>query len=200
MFFSQVTKVLPPYSDEREQRQRRGASDDDGEEGKKAQEEATGSGEYRYVVDLAHEANGKYVVGLAAHLSPADVDEDTRVGLDRVKMQIQVPLPAQLEACVSMMQVEEGVVDTDYADIGGCEEQLQMIREVVELPLLHPERFTRLGIEPPKGALLFGSPGGGKTLCARAVAGSTAAAFIRIIGSELVQKYIGQGAHLVRVD
>ena len=99
-----------------------------------------------------------------------------------------------------MMQVEEGVVDTDYADIGGCEEQLRMIREVVELPLLHPERFARLGIEPPKGALLFGSPGGGKTLCARAVAGSTAAAFIRIIGSELVQKYIGQGAHLVRVD
>lgn len=114
---------------------------------------------YRYVVDVALGIEAKYVVGLADHLSPADVDEDARVGLDRVKYQIQLPLPARLETCVSMMQVEDAIVDTDYADVGGCDEQLRMIREVVELPLTHPERFARLGVEPPKGALLFGSPG-----------------------------------------
>ena len=67
------------------------------------------------------------------------------------------------------------------------------MREVVELPLLSPERFVKLGIDPPKGILLYGPPGTGKTLCARAVANRTDATFIRVIGSELVQKYVGEG-------
>merc|ERR1712177_34704 len=66
------------------------------------------------------------------------------------------------------------------------------------MPLLHPERFVNLGIEPPKGVLLYGPPGTGKTLCARAVANRTDACFIRVIGSELVQKYVGEGARMVR--
>ena len=148
----------------------------------------------RYVVEVPHQ--GRYVVGLADHVSPADVAEDARVGLDRDTYRIRLPLPLPLEACVSTMQVEE-TTGVDFADVGGCDEQLERIREVVEIPLLHPERFARLGVEPPKGALMFGSPGGGKTLCARAVAGSAAASFIRVVGSELVQRYIGQGAHLV---
>ena len=66
------------------------------------------------------------------------------------------------------------------------------------MPLLHPERFAQLGIDPPKGVLLFGPPGTGKTLCARAVANRTDACFIRVIGSELVQRYVGEGARMVR--
>jgi 26S proteasome regulatory subunit T1 len=92
-----------------------------------------------------------------------NVDEDIRVGLDRVKYQIQVPLPVQLEACVYMMHVEEGVVDTDYADVGGCEEQLRLIREVVELPLLHPALFyfagRHLKLFPPPSAQAHGGGG-----------------------------------------
>lgn len=66
------------------------------------------------------------------------------------------------------------------------------------MPLLHPERFVALGIDPPKGVLLYGPPGTGKTLTARAVANRTDATFIRILGSELVQRYVGEGARMVR--
>merc|ERR1712207_87204 len=85
-----------------------------------------------------------------------------------------------------------------YDDIGGCAEELRNLKEVVEMPLLHPEKFADLGIDPPKGVLLWGPPGTGKTLCARAVANRTDACFIRVIGSELVQKYVGEGARMVR--
>jgi len=76
--------------------------------------------------------------------------------------------------------------DVTYSDLGGCKDQIEKIREVVEMPLLHPEKFTQLGIDPPKGVLLYGPPGTGKTLTARAVANRTDACFIRVIGSELV--------------
>lgn len=96
-----------------------------------------------------------------------------------------------------MMEIEEKP-DVTYDDIGGCDEALRELREVVETPLLHPERFTDLGIDPPKGVLLYGPPGTGKTLSARAVANRTEATFIRVLGSELVQKYVGEGARMVR--
>ncbi len=86
---------------------------------------------------------------------------------------------------MSMMQVEEKP-DVTYSDLGGCKDQIEKIREVVEMPLLHPEKFTNLGIDPPKGVLLYGPPGTGKTLTARAVANRPDACFIRVIGSELV--------------
>ena len=94
-----------------------------------------------------------------------------------------------------MMQVEEKP-DVTYSDVGGCKEQIEKLREVVETPLLQPEKFVNLGIEPPKGVLLFGPPGTGKTLCARAVANRTDACFIRVIGSELVQKYVGEVSNI----
>jgi 26S proteasome regulatory subunit T1 len=75
---------------------------------------------------------------------------------------------------------------------------LLQMREVVEMPMLHPEKFVKLGIDPPKGVLCYGPPGTGKTLLARAVANRTDACFIRVIGSELVQKYVGEGARMVR--
>ena len=112
-------------------------------------------------------------------------------------LQIHIPLPPKIDPSVTMMQVEEKP-DVTYSDVGGCKEQIEKLREVVETPLLHPERFVNLGIEPPKGVLLYGPPGTGKTLCARAVANRTDACFIRVIGSELVQKYVGEGARMVR--
>jgi proteasome regulatory subunit len=88
--------------------------------------------------------------------------------------------------------------DVSYSDIGGLEKQLDDLKGTVELPLLKPELFERVGIDPPRGVLLTGPPGTGKTLAARAVAHETTATFIRVIGSELVQKFIGEGARLVR--
>ena len=117
--------------------------------------------------------------------------------VDRNKYQIQIPLPPKIDPSVTMMTVEEKP-DVTYADIGGCKDQIEKMREVVELPMLHPEKFVSLGIDPPKGVLCYGPPGTGKTLLARAVANRTDACFIRVIGSELVQKYVGEGARMVR--
>ncbi|PIA50451.1 hypothetical protein AQUCO_01300889v1 [Aquilegia coerulea] len=96
-----------------------------------------------------------------------------------------------------MMTVEEKQ-DVTYNDVGGCKEQIEKMREVVELAMLHREKFVKLGIDPPKGVLCYGPPGTGKTLLARAVANRTDACFIRVIGSELVQEYVGEGARMVR--
>ncbi|RLE43044.1 proteasome-activating nucleotidase [Candidatus Woesearchaeota archaeon] len=85
-----------------------------------------------------------------------------------------------------------------FKDIGGLKEQIREIKEVIELPLTNPELFKRVGIQPPKGILLHGDSGTGKTLLAKAVANSTNATFIEIVASELVQKFIGEGAKLVK--
>src|SRR5271168_5106049 len=84
-----------------------------------------------------------------------------RVGVDRQKYSIQLPLPPKIDASVTMMTVEEKP-DVTYADVGGCKEQIEKIREVVELPMINPERFINLGIDPPKGVLLYGPPGTGE--------------------------------------
>ncbi len=88
--------------------------------------------------------------------------------------------------------------NVSWSDVGGLTEQIREIREVVELPLLKPELFKDIGIEPPKGILLYGHPGTGKTMLAKAVATSASCTFIEFVGSELVQKFIGEGAKLVR--
>ncbi|ODV86124.1 hypothetical protein CANARDRAFT_175068 [[Candida] arabinofermentans NRRL YB-2248] len=149
----------------------------------------------KYVINIKQIA--KFVVGLGERVSPTDIEEGMRVGVDRTKYEIQLPLPPRIDPSVTMMTVEEKP-DVTYSDVGGCKEQIEKLREVVELPLLSPERFVKLGIDPPKGILLYGPPGTGKTLCARAVANRTDATFIRVIGSELVQKYVGEGARMVR--
>ena len=149
----------------------------------------------KYVINIKQIA--KFVVGLGERLSPTDIEEGMRVGVDRHKYEIQLTLPPRIDPSVTMMTVEEKP-DVTYSDVGGCKEQIEKLREVVELPLLSPERFVKLGIDPPKGILLYGPPGTGKTLCARAVANRTDATFIRVIGSELVQKYVGEGARMVR--
>ncbi|KAG7672937.1 hypothetical protein Ndes2526B_g08537 [Nannochloris sp. 'desiccata'] len=149
----------------------------------------------RYVISIKQMA--KFVVGLGDKVAPTDIEEGMRVGVDRQKYTIQIPLPPKIDPSVTMMTVEEKP-DITYADIGGTKEQIEKMREVVELPMLHPEKFVTLGIDPPKGVLLYGPPGTGKTLLARAVANRTDACFIRVIGSELVQKYVGEGARMVR--
>ncbi|KAA6424202.1 MAG: 26S protease regulatory subunit 7-like [Trebouxia sp. A1-2] len=154
-----------------------------------------GTDEAKYVINVKQIA--KFVVGLGDKVAPTDVEEGMRVGVDRTKYQIQIPLPPKIDASVTMMTVEEKP-DVTYSDIGGCKEQIDKMREVVELPMLHPEKFVALGIDPPKGVLCYGPPGTGKTLLARAVANRTDACFIRVIGSELVQKYVGEGARMVR--
>lgn len=95
------------------------------------------------------------------------------------------------------MMVEK-VPDSTYEMVGGLDKQIKEIKEVIELPVKHPELFESLGIAQPKGVLLYGPPGTGKTLLARAVAHHTDCRFIRVSGSELVQKYIGEGSRMVR--
>jgi len=154
-----------------------------------------GTEDAKYIINVKQIA--KFVVGLGERVAPTDIEEGMRVGVDRNKYQIQIPLPPKIDPTVTMMTVEEKP-DVTYKDVGGCKDQIEKMREVVELPLLHPERFVALGIDPPKGVLMYGPPGTGKTLLARAVANRTDATFIRVIGSELVQKYVGEGARMVR--
>jgi len=149
----------------------------------------------KYVINVKQIA--KFVVGLGEKVAPTDIEEGMRVGVDRSKYSIQIPLPPKIDPTVSLMTVEDKP-DVTYDDVGGAKEAMEKLREVLETPLLHPERFVTLGIEPPKGILLYGPPGTGKTLTARAVANRTDACFIRVIGSELVQKYVGEGARMVR--
>ena len=88
--------------------------------------------------------------------------------------------------------------DVSYTDVGGLDIQKQEIREAIELPLTNPELYSQIGIDPPRGVLLYGPPGTGKTMLAKAVANQTSAAFIRMVGSEFVQKYLGEGPRMVR--
>lgn len=149
----------------------------------------------KYVINVKQIA--KFVVGLGEKVAPTDIEEGMRVGVDRAKYSIQIPLPPKIDPTVSLMTVEDKP-DVTYEDVGGAKDAMEKLREVLETPLLHPERFVALGIDPPKGVLLYGPPGTGKTLSARAVANRTDACFIRVIGSELVQKYVGEGARMVR--
>lgn len=157
-----------------------------------------GTDDTKYVIKIREFA--KFVVGLGEKVSATDIEESMRVGVDTShggKYRIQIPLPPKIDPSVTMMTVEEKP-DVTYNDVGGAKEQLERLREVVEMPLLQPERFVALGIDPPKGVLLYGPPGTGKTLTARAVANRTDACFICVIGSELVQRYVGEGARMVR--
>ncbi|PWI47592.1 proteasome-activating nucleotidase [Candidatus Heimdallarchaeota archaeon B3_Heim] len=122
---------------------------------------------------------------------------NSRVALHQRNFAILEILPQSTDPLVRSMEIDIKPSET-YEDIGGLRDQLLDLRETVELPLLQPELFEKVGIEPPKGVLLHGPPGSGKTLMVKAVAHETQATFIRVIGSELVQKYIGEGARLVR--
>lgn len=139
----------------------------------------------------------KFVVNTSQYLNRNDLQPGARVALNQQTLAIISVLPAPKDPMVYGFEVDEKP-EVSYSDIGGLDKQIEEVREAVELPLLKPHLFEEIGIEPPKGVLLYGSPGTGKTLLAKAVAHHTNATFIRVVGSEFVQKYIGEGARLVR--
>ena len=121
----------------------------------------------------------------------------SRVALNQQTFGIVEVLPSEKDVNVSGMEIETKP-DITFEKIGGLEEKIREVKETVELPLTEPELFEKIGIEPPKGVLLYGPPGTGKTLLAKAVANETNATFIKVVASEFVKKYIGEGARLVR--
>ena len=142
-------------------------------------------------------AGPSFVVTSSTFVAPTELKPGRRVALNKQSFSIVHALPETYDPDISAAEVIERPEFT-YGDIGGLEKQIREIRETVELPLLRPELYKKVGIEPPKGILLAGPPGTGKTLLAKAVAHHTHATFIRTVGSELVRKYIGEGAKLVR--
>lgn len=142
--------------------------------------------------------DGKYFVEIDLKNVPiGQLKAGTRVALKSDSYLLYKILPSKVDPLVSLMMVEK-VPDSTYDMIGGLDNQIKEIKEVIELPIRHPELFEALGIAQPKGVLLYGPPGTGKTLLARAVAHHTDCRFIRVSGSELVQKYIGEGSRMVR--
>eukprot|EP00245_Coleochaete_scutata_P010820 TRINITY_DN3907_c3_g1_i1.p1 TRINITY_DN3907_c3_g1~~TRINITY_DN3907_c3_g1_i1.p1 ORF type:complete len:397 (-),score=99.95 TRINITY_DN3907_c3_g1_i1:236-1426(-) len=142
-------------------------------------------------------SEGKYVVDIDKNIDITKITPTTRVALRNDSYVLHLVLPSKVDPLVSLMKVEK-VPDSTYDMIGGLDQQIKEIKEVIELPIKHPELFEALGIAQPKGVLLYGPPGTGKTLLARAVAHHTDCTFIRVSGSELVQKYIGEGSRMVR--
>ena len=139
----------------------------------------------------------EYYVGIMSFVDRAELEPGCSVLLHYKGNQIVGVLGDDTDPAVSVMKVEHAPAET-YADVGGLEQQIQEIKEAVELPLTHPELYEDIGIKPPKGVILYGEPGTGKTLLAKAVANSTSATFLRVVGSELIQKYLGDGPKLVR--
>lgn len=139
----------------------------------------------------------KFVSNVSPTVDRDEIQPGVNVALNQQSMAVVDVLPSEKDPRVTAMEVEEEP-DVTYDDIGGLDEQIQEIREVVEKPLKEPELFEKVGVEPPKGVLLYGPPGTGKTLLARAVAHHADATFIRLAAPELVQKFIGEGARLVR--
>eukprot|EP01089_Gocevia_fonbrunei_P007029 TRINITY_DN1804_c0_g3_i1.p1 TRINITY_DN1804_c0_g3~~TRINITY_DN1804_c0_g3_i1.p1 ORF type:complete len:441 (+),score=127.17 TRINITY_DN1804_c0_g3_i1:72-1394(+) len=134
------------------------------------------------------------VVGLVdtASLTPGDL-----VGVNKDSYLVLDTLPPEYDSRVKAMEVDERPTE-DYSDIGGLDKQITELVEAVVLPIKHKDRFDKLGIQPPKGVLLYGAPGTGKTLMARACAAQTNSTFLKLAGPQLVQMFIGDGAKLVR--
>ena len=133
---------------------------------------------------------------------PGSINRDllepgARVALNQNNLTVVNVFPAKKDKNVSAMEIDEKP-DVTYADIGGLDTQITEIKETVELPIKNPEIFEEIGIDPPKGILLYGPPGTGKTLLAKAVANETNATFIKIVASEFVNKYLGEGSRIVR--
>jgi proteasome regulatory subunit len=125
-----------------------------------------------------------------------DLEPDDRVAVNN-SLSIVKALDDETDVRARVMQVDESPT-VAYEDIGGISDQIEEVRETVEMPLRNPEMFDDVGIDPPSGVLLHGPPGTGKTMLAKAVANQTDATFIKMAGSELVHKFIGEGAKLVR--
>jgi len=139
----------------------------------------------------------EYYVSILSFVDKSQLYPGSSILMHNKALAIVGILQDEVDPLVSVMKVEKAPLES-YADIGGLEEQIQEIKEAVELPLTHPELYEEVGIRPPKGVILYGVPGTGKTLLAKAVANQTSATFLRVVGSELIQKYLGDGPKLVR--
>ncbi len=142
-----------------------------------------------------HGTNQEVLTDLDPSLE-TDLEAGDRVAVND-SFGVETALDVETDARAQAMTVDRSP-DVSYSDIGGIDEQIGEVREAVEVPLSSPERFAEVGIDPPGGVLLHGPPGTGKTMLAKAVANETDATFIKMAGSELVQKFIGEGARLVR--
>ena len=147
------------------------------------------------VVVKQHGNNQEVLTELSPRLRE-ELDSGDRVAVND-SFSIQTVLDDETDARAQAMEVDTSP-EVRYEDIGGIDEQIREVREAVEEPLINPGQFREAGIDPPSGVLLYGPPGTGKTMLAKAVANETDATFIKMAGSELVRKFIGEGSRLVR--
>jgi 26S proteasome regulatory subunit T3 len=159
-------------------------------------------GQFIEMIDENHAIIGSttgssYYVRVLSTLNREDLKPSASVALHKHSNAIVDILPPESDASIQLLTADEKP-DVSYSQIGGLDIQKQEIREAVELPLTHFELYKQIGIDPPRGVLLYGAPGMGKTMLAKAVASNTDASFIRVVGSEFVQKYLGEGPRMVR--
>merc|ERR1719486_1607422 len=159
-------------------------------------------GQFLEIIDHNHgivssTTGSNYYVRILSTINRELLKPGASVALHRHSNAVVDVLPPEADSSISMLGADEKP-NVSYNDIGGCDQQKQEIREAVELPLTHHELYTQIGIDPPRGVLLYGPPGTGKTMLAKAVAHHTTASFIRVVGSEFVQKYLGEGPRMVR--
>jgi len=140
----------------------------------------------------------EYYVNMLSFVDKESIEPGCTVLLHHKSMSVVGLMADNTDPLVSVMKVDKNDKLETYADVGGLEEQIQEMKEAVEFPLTHPQIYDEIGIKPPKGVILYGPPGTGKTLLAKAVAAETSATFLRVTGSELIQKYLGDGPRLVR--
>ena len=140
-------------------------------------------------------AGSTYYVRVLSTLDREKLKPNTSIALHRHSHSVVDILPPESDSSIQLMLEKPEVT---YHDIGGNDIQKQEVREAVELPLTHFELYRQIGIDPPRGVLMYGPPGTGKTMMAKAVANATTAAFITMVGSEFVQKYLGEGPRMVR--
>merc|ERR1719424_1327089 len=146
---------------------------------------------------VSSSAGPEHYVGIMSFVDKDKIEPGCTILTNHKSMAVVGILDDDADPMVNVMKVEKKPTES-YADVGGLEDQIQEIKESVELPLTHPELYEDIGIKPPKGVILYGEPGTGKTLLAKAVANQTSATFLRVVGSELIQKYLGDGPKLVR--
>ena len=134
------------------------------------------------------------IIGL---VDPNTLKPDDLVGVNKDTFLVLDTLPQEYDSRVKAMELEEKPKER-YSDVGGLEKQINEMMEAIVLPITNKDQYKRLGIQPPKGVILYGAPGTGKTMLARACAAATNACFLRLAGPQLVQMYIGDGARIVR--
>mmetsp|Transcript_5527 Transcript_5527/g.6738 ORF Transcript_5527/g.6738 Transcript_5527/m.6738 type:complete len:415 (-) Transcript_5527:283-1527(-) len=157
-------------------------------------------GQFNEMIDanygiVSSTAGSNYLVRILSTLDRELLKPNTSIALHRHSHSVVDILPPESDSTVQLMSEKPNVT---YKDIGGMDVQKQEVREAIELPLIQHHLYTQIGIDPPRGVLLYGPPGTGKTMMAKAVANSTSATFISMVGSEFVQKYLGEGPRMVR--